>query len=71
MKTDNKAARHEHAALDNLKGEKFMAYVKPVRPALVIAADKVKKFEEHKTSSEIKERRDKLAAEFRANNKRK
>lgn len=47
-----------------------MPYVKPVRPALVVAADKIKKLEDRKEDPAIKERRDKLAAEFRANNKR-
>ena len=47
-----------------------MAYVKPVRPALVVAADKIKKLEDRKADPAIKERHDKLVAEFRVNNKR-
>ena len=45
-----------------------MAYVKPVRPGMVVAADKVAKFTAQKPNSAEKEKRKRLVADFRANN---
>ena len=48
-----------------------MAYVKPIRPILVIAADKVEKFNAQKPDSEARKKRKELVAAFRANNMKK
>lgn len=45
-----------------------MAYVKPVRPAMIVAADKVAKFSAQKPDPSEKEERKRLVADFRANN---
>lgn len=45
-----------------------MAYVKPVRPVLVIAANKVSEFESQKPNKEIVEKSKKIAELLRKNN---
>lgn len=49
----------------------FMAYTKPIRPALIVAADKVAKFVEQKPDPVIKAKRKQIVAEFRKNNEKK
>ena len=48
-----------------------MAYVKPVRPAFIVAADKVDLFRSQKPDPAAKERQKKLAALFKKNNLKK
>lgn len=48
-----------------------MAYVKPIRPAFVVAADKVDSFRNHKPDPAVKERQKKLAELFKKNNLKK
>ncbi|MDO4370730.1 MAG: hypothetical protein Q4D43_05380 [Clostridia bacterium] len=48
-----------------------MAYVRPIRSGMVVAADKVAKFNAQKTSNIEREERKKLIATFHANNNKK
>lgn len=48
-----------------------MAYVKPVRPAFVVASDKVEQFRAQKPDPAAKERQKKLAELFKKNNLKK
>lgn len=48
-----------------------MAYIRPVRPAMIVAADKVAKFDAQKANAAAREEQKKLVAIFRANNSKK
>lgn len=48
-----------------------MAYVKPIRPAFVVAADKVDQFRAQKPNPSAVERQKKLAELFKKNNLKK
>ena len=48
-----------------------MAYTKLVRPAMIVAADKVEKFNAQKPNAAVREDRKGLVAIFRANNSKK
>lgn len=48
-----------------------MAYTRLVRPAMIVAADKVEKFNAQKPNSAVREDRKRLVAIFRANNSKK
>ena len=47
-----------------------MAYVKPVRPVLVIAANKVSEFESRKINNEVVEKIKRIAAMSKTNNEK-
>lgn len=48
-----------------------MAYTRLVRPAMIVAADKVEKFNAQKPNAAVREDRKRLVAIFRANNSKK
>lgn len=48
-----------------------MAYMRLVRPILIVAADKVEKFNAQKPNAAAREERKRLVAIFRANNSKK
>lgn len=45
-----------------------MAYEKPIRPAMIIASEKIAKFSAQKSDSIQKEKRKQMAEIFKANN---
>lgn len=49
----------------------FVAYIRPVRSVMIVAADKVAKFEAQKTNTAAREEQKRLVAIFRVNNNKK
>lgn len=49
----------------------FVTYVRLIRPAMIVAADKVAKFDAQKVNTAAREEQKRLVAIFRENNKKK